>query len=185
MIEAKEAVRTARGLLGTPYSEMDCMALIRAVIRRSPGGASDYRCQGTNWLWSSVNNSGRYRHLTWRQEGLAGACAGMLAFKCRGADVHHTGLVTGEGTVIHSSSAYGKVVETALDESWQLLGIHRDIGIGQAAQGEAETAAQGEAETAAQGEAEAASGAGITIIDAQGRRFCPAGDFRVVIGSLD
>ena len=51
----------------------------------------------------------------------------MLAFKRVGTDVHHVGLVTGDGTVIHSSSTAGKVVETALNGSWQLLGVHRYI----------------------------------------------------------
>ncbi len=128
-IKAHDAIQTARSCLGTAYSEMDCIALIRAVIRRSPGGDSDYRCQGTNWLWRSIDNAKKYRHLTWRQESLSGAQPGMLAFKRRGDDVHHVGLVTGEGTVIHSSSVYGRVVETLLaaDEGWTLLGIHRDI----------------------------------------------------------
>ena len=51
----------------------------------------------------------------------------MLAFKRHGDNIHHVGLVTGEGTVIHSSSAAGKVVETSLDASWQLMGVHRYI----------------------------------------------------------
>ena len=60
-----------------------------------------------------------------------GARAGMLAFKARGTDVHHVGLVTGEGTVIHSSSAQqGRgVVETPFSpaEGWTHLGTHRMI----------------------------------------------------------
>ncbi len=55
----------------------------------------------------------------------------MLAFKARGTDVHHVGLVTGEGTVVHSSSAQqGRgVVETPLSpaEGWTHLGKHRLI----------------------------------------------------------
>ena len=140
MIEAKDAIAAARALLGTPYNEMDCIALIRAVIKKSPGGVSDYRCEGTNWLWRSIANSGKYRHLTWRQEGLDGAKAGMLAFKKKGEDVHHVGLVTQSGTVIHASSAAGCVVETALDCTWQLLGRHRHFGTenGQIAENQAE-----------------------------------------------
>ena len=67
MIEAEDAISTARTLLETPYSKMDCIALIRAVIRRSAGGVKDYRCEGTNWLWRSIDGSGKYRHLIWRQ----------------------------------------------------------------------------------------------------------------------
>ena len=129
MVKTMDAIRTARSLLGTPYSEIDCIGLIVRVIRTSPGGVGAYRCQGTNWLWRSIDNSAKYRDLTWRHEGIAGARAGMLAFKRRSRDVHHVGLVTGDGTVIHSSSAAGKVVETKLDDTWQLLAVHRYIDV--------------------------------------------------------
>ena len=129
MIRAEDAIRTARSLIGTPYSELDCIGLIVRVIRTSPGGVGAYRTAGTNTLWRSATASAKYRDLTWRQEGIAGARAGMLTFKRRSTDVHHVGLVTGEGTVIHSSSAAGKVVETALDSSWKLLAVHRYIEV--------------------------------------------------------
>ena len=129
MIKASDAIRTARILPGTPYSEMDCIALIRAVIKRSAGGDKNYRCEGTNWLWRSISNSGKYKHLTERWETIDGAKPGMLAFKRSGDDVHHVGLVTEAGTVIHSSSVSGCVVETALDSSWHCLGRHRNIEV--------------------------------------------------------
>ncbi|MGN1249993.1 MAG: SH3 domain-containing protein [Candidatus Spyradocola sp.] len=141
VIKAEDAIRTARSLIGTPYAQLDCIGLIVRVIRTSPGGVGAYRTAGTNTLWRSAEASAKYRDLTWRQETssalrapspegkacLVAAQAGMLAFKRRGTDVHHVGLVTGDGTVIHSSSAAGMVVETALDASWQLLAIHRYI----------------------------------------------------------
>ena len=127
MIRHEDAIRTARSLIGTPYSELDCIGLIVRVIRTSPGGVGAYRTAGTNTLWRSAKASAKYRDLTWRQEGISGARAGMLSFKRRSTDIHHVGLVTGDGTVIHSSSVAGKVVETALDSSWQLLAIHRYI----------------------------------------------------------
>lgn len=127
MIRNEDAIAAARALIGTPYSELDCIGLIARVIRTSHGGDPTYRCQGTNWLWRSIDNSARFRDLTWRQEGIDGARAGMLAFKRHGGDVHHVGIVTERGTVIHSSSARGQVVETALDESWHLLAVHRYI----------------------------------------------------------
>lgn len=136
-IKARDAVAMARALLGTPYSELDCINLIKRVIRTAPGGVPWYTTAGTNTLWRSYEASGKYRDLTWRQAGIAGARAGMLAFKRSGEDVHHVGLATGEGTVIHSSSASGKVVETALCGSWHLLGMHRYIEV--EANGEEET----------------------------------------------
>ena len=129
MIEAKEAIRVARSLIGTPYSTLDCIGLIVRVIRTAPGGVTNYRTAGTNSLWDSANASAKYRDLTWRQEGLDGAQAGMLSFKRKSRDTHHVGLVTDDGTVVHSSSAKGCVVETPLASSWQLLARHRYIDI--------------------------------------------------------
>ena len=127
MVKAADAITTARALLGTPYSELDCINLIKRVIRTAPGGVTSYTTAGTNSLWKSYDMSAKYRDLTWRQEGIQGAHAGMLAFKRNGENVHHVGLVTGDGTVVHSSSAKGQVVETALDGGWKLLAIHRYI----------------------------------------------------------
>lgn len=129
MIKAEDAIRTARGLLGTPYSELDCINLIKRVIRASPGGVPGYTTAGTNTLWKSFEASGRYRDLTWRAESTNGARAGMLVFKRSGTNVHHVGLMTERGTVIHSSSVYGRVTETALDASWNLMAVHRYIEV--------------------------------------------------------
>lgn len=154
-IKAQDAIAAARALLGTPYAELDCIGLIVRVIRTSPGGVPDYRTAGTNTLWRSATASAKYRDLTYTQEGTSGALGGMLAFKRSVADVHHVGIVAerplcgmqrgedresqgAEGdyasspggdrfTVIHSSSAKGMVVETALDDSWHLLAVHRYI----------------------------------------------------------
>ena len=136
MIKTQDAIDAARALISTPYSELDCINLIKAVIRRAPGGVPWYTTAGTNALWASYGASAKYRDLTWRQDGIAGARAGMLAFKRHGGDVHHVGLVTERGTVIHSSSARGQVVETALDESWHLLAVHRYIEAAAAAETE-------------------------------------------------
>lgn len=130
MIKADNAVRTGRLLIGTPYAELDCINFIKRIIRTSFGGISGYTTAGTNALWKSYDMSPKYKDLTWRQEGIVGARAGMLAFKRDGSDVHHVGLVTGMGTVLHSSSVNGRgVVETPLSasEGWNLLAKHRYI----------------------------------------------------------
>jgi hypothetical protein len=144
-IKASDAIRVARSLIGTPYSEIDCINLIKKVIRTAPGGAKDYTTAGTNTLWDSYESSGKYRDLTWRQSGIAGAKAGMLAFKTASLnDVSHVGIVTSDGTVIHSSSTYGGrgVVETPLtaSEGWTLLGIHKHIDVAESAAERQETA---------------------------------------------
>lgn len=132
MIETSEAIRTARALIGTPYSELDCINLIKKVIRTAPGGDKNYTTAGTNELWNSFDSVPKYRHLIWRQTGISGAKPGMLAFMGVGTgDVSHTGLVTERGTVIHSSKSRGGVVETELTEKngWNGLGAHRMIEV--------------------------------------------------------
>ncbi len=133
MIRTGDALRVGRALLGTPYGsgagQLDCINLIKRIIRTAPGGVPSYTTAGTNALWSSANMAAKYRDLIWRQEGVAGARPGMLAFKRSGSDVHHVGLVTSPTTVLHSSSALGKVVETALDSNWHLLAAHRYIEV--------------------------------------------------------
>lgn len=129
-IKAAEAIRIGRSLLGTSYSTMDCIGFIRVIIQRGAGGDPNYRCEGTNWLWDSIKNSGKYQHITWRQEGIEGAKPGMLTLMRDGADDEsHVGLVTERGTVLHSSKSRGGVVETDFNErnGWDLLAIHRHI----------------------------------------------------------
>lgn len=143
MVNYKDAIARARELLGTPYGTgegaLDCIGLIVRVIRTTtPGGIRGYKTAGTDTLWSSYNSSQKYRDLNWRRVGTDGARPGMLAFKGSGTDKqgdgqpHHVGLVAeknGELTVIHASSANGKVVETPLygPYGWTLLAIHRYI----------------------------------------------------------
>lgn len=132
MIKTSEAIRTARALIGTPYSELDCINLIKKVIRTCAGGDKRYTTAGTNALWDSDSKRGKYRDLTWKQTGISGAKPGMLAFMGVGTgDVSHTGLVTERGTVIHSSKSRGEVVETELTEKngWNGLGKHRMIAV--------------------------------------------------------
>lgn len=132
MIKTSEAIRAARALIGTPYSELDCINLIKKVIRTAPGGDKNYTTAGTNDLWNSDSKSAKYRDLTWKQEGISGAKAGMLAFMGVGTgDVNHTGLVTERGTVLHSSKSRGGVVETEITDKslWNGLGKHRMIAV--------------------------------------------------------
>ena len=132
MITSDTAIRMARGLIGTSYETLDCINLIKKVIRTGVGGDKRYTTAGTNALWDSDSKRGRYRDLTWKQAGISGAKPGMLAFMGVGTgDVSHTGLVTERGTVIHSSKSRGGVVETELTEKagWNGLGVHRMIAV--------------------------------------------------------
>ena len=141
MIQAEEAIRAARGLIGTSYETLDCINLIKKVIRTCAGGDKRYTTAGTNALWNSFDSAAKYRDLTWRQAGISGAKPGMLAFMGVGTgDVNHTGLVTERGTVVHSSKSRGGVVETALTEKagWNGLGVHRRIEVDYSEGGKAE-----------------------------------------------
>lgn len=132
MIQVEEVIRVARSLIGTSYETLDCINLIKKVIRVSAGGDKRYTTAGTNALWDSDSKRGRYRDLTWKQAGISGARPGMLAFMGVGTgDVSHTGLVTERGTVIHSSKSRGGVVETELTAKagWNGLGVHRMIAV--------------------------------------------------------
>ena len=132
MIQADAAIRTARGLIGTSYETLDCINLIKKVIRTCAGGDKRYTTAGTNELWNSFDSVPKYRHLIWRQSGISGAKPGMLAFMGVGTgDVSHTGLVTERGTVIHSSKSRGGVVETELTAKagWNGLGVHQVIEV--------------------------------------------------------
>ena len=132
MIDATTAIRAAREMIGTAYSELDCINFIKKIIRTAPGGDKNYTTAGTNDLWNSDSKSAKYRDLTWKQEGISGAKAGMLAFMGVGTgDASHTGLVTERGTVLHSSKSRGCVVETELTEKrgWNGLGKHRVIAV--------------------------------------------------------
>lgn len=132
MIKAKDAIETARSILGTPYSELDCINLIKKVIRIAPGGDPKFTTAHVPALWASGddNVAAKYHYLTRRWENIACPQLGLLAFKGKplGFDHQpsHIGIVSkkdSQWTVIHSSSVYGKVVETPLTtkEGWTLL----------------------------------------------------------------
>ncbi len=127
----QDAIRVGRALIGTPYSQLDCINFIKKIIRTAPGGVKDYTTAGSNALWRSYDSAPKYKDLTWRRDSILGAKAGDLAFKADGEDYHHVGLVTDVGTVLHSSSTQGGrgVVETPLTskEGWTHLATHRYI----------------------------------------------------------
>ena len=123
MIKTSDAIEVGRSLLGTPYSTYDCINYVKKIIRIAPGGDPKYTTAGTNTLWRS-------KDLTWKQESLDNPQPGMLAFKASGTDVHHIGLVSSPTTVLHSSSAMGKAVETdLLNGQWKYLAKHKLIEV--------------------------------------------------------
>lgn len=139
MISTSEAIRVARSKLGTTYGsgpgQLDCINLIKWIIRHSVGGDPSYTDAHVPALWASYESSGRYKHLIAQHIGIDGALPGMLAFKGQplghDREPSHVGLVSYNGMVIHASSAKGEVVETELDNGqWTLLGTSKWIQVG-------------------------------------------------------
>ena len=59
MNHSTTSIRTARGLLGTSYDELDCINLIKKVIRTAPGGDKRYTTAGTKDLLSRDRRSAK------------------------------------------------------------------------------------------------------------------------------
>ena len=118
MVTTKDAIDMARSLLGVPYGsgagELDCINLIKKIIRTCPGGVPGYTTAGTNALWASRDASGKYRDITaWRELGSGeSGRAGEILAMISGEHCDHVGLAIGDGTVIHASKSRGAVVCT-------------------------------------------------------------------------
>ena len=118
MVATKDAIDMARSLLGVPYGsgagELDCINLVKKIIRSCPGGVKGYTTAGTNALWASRNAWPKYRDITaWRALGKGeSGHAGELLAMVSGERCDHVGLAIGDGTVIHASQSRGAVVCT-------------------------------------------------------------------------
>lgn len=129
-VPGHEAVRIAASFLGTPYSELDCINLVKYIIRKGPGGVPGYTIAGTNALWRSQTAAAKYRDITaCRAIGDGSALAGELAVMRKGDDCSHVGICTGTGEIIHSSASSGEVVRTPLTarSGWTHVLTHRYI----------------------------------------------------------
>lgn len=122
-------ITNARKLIGKSYEECDCIGVVRKSLSIS--------CQGTNWLWRSINNSSKYRYLVERHQ--AGynqfISPGCVVFKISSKvpagyddppDCHHVGVYTGK-TVIHSSPNIGVREEKFNDGDWQGMGWMKQV----------------------------------------------------------
>lgn len=136
MIQAAQAIQAARALLGTPYGsgagEIDCINLIKKIIRTCPGGVKNYTTSGSNGLWKSRGASEKYRDvIAWRtlENGDSGRAGEILAM-VRGESCDHVGLCVGDGTVIHASKSHGAVVCTDVAKNgWTHALTHRYIEV--------------------------------------------------------
>ena len=136
MITAKDAISTAMDLLGTPYSDLDCINFIKKIIRTAPGGDPEYTDAHVPALWASYDSSPKYRHLSARWTNINDLKPGRLVFKGkplgRDREPSHVGMYIGNGQVIHSSSTKGCVVITDVNNGqWTLSGDSVMIQVGE------------------------------------------------------
>ena len=110
-MENKKFCDNVLALLGQPYSQTDCIGVVRK--------AAGIRCQGTNWLWRSYTFSGKYKYLTQRLERpprMTELENGMLVFRIKWDQIpkgytdrpncHHVGVIV-NGTVVQSNESSG------------------------------------------------------------------------------
>lgn len=104
------------GLIGTPYSELDCQAFVEEVLKRAGMKIINYR--GSNHMWRELVYD---RHMIVNTDIPVGALVFIVKFdggeKKRGyndamGNATHVGIYLGEGRVIHSTTGgvqYGKL----------------------------------------------------------------------------
>lgn len=107
----KNFLNNVKNLIGKPYSECDCAAVIRKAL--------NINFSGTNWLFRSLNNSSKYKYITELHKCGDGVTPppGSVVFKADEnkipdgysdkPDAYHCGVVDSDGYIIHSSPKIG------------------------------------------------------------------------------
>lgn len=130
-MDSKTFCENAVALIGLPYSNCDCIG----VVRRAAG----IRCQGTNWLWRSYTSSGKYQFLTERYDNppLKGRTIdGTLVFRIKWNETpsgysdkpncHHVGILYGSD-VIQSQEGKGVYRKEYNPKEWDAMGWLKQI----------------------------------------------------------
>lgn len=125
-------VEKCKNLIGLPYSQCVCDAVIRRALNIS--------FKGSNWLFRSVKNSSKYRYITELHACGDGTTPppGAVVFKIDGSktpkgydttpDAYHCGVVDADGYVIHSSPNTGvrKDMESRWTD-WDYWGLMKQV----------------------------------------------------------
>lgn len=128
----KEFISNCYTLLGKPYSEVDCIGVIRKAL--------NIRIEGSNWLFRSINNSPKYRYLVLRKPCSSDETPppGAVVFKIdesktpngyeTGPDAYHCGVVDEDGYVIHSSPKTGVRKDfNSRWKTWDYWGLMKQV----------------------------------------------------------
>lgn len=131
-MDNKTFLEKVYSLIGLTYDECVCDAVIRNALEIS--------FSGTNWLFRSINNSGKYRYLTKRVVCGGGEepPPGAIVFKIdesktpsgysTGPDAYHCGVVDYDGFVIHSSPKTGVRKDTKSRWiEWDYWGLMKQV----------------------------------------------------------
>lgn len=126
-----EFVEGVKALIGTPYEKCDC----KDVIAKPLG----IRFAGTNWLWRSIKNSGKYRYLSKRVKSspFSGELKpGDILFRIRDKvpggyddkpDAYHVSVYIGDGKIVHSSPSTGVREDEYIYGAWQGWGSMKQV----------------------------------------------------------
>lgn len=122
-----EFCANVKSLIGESYTQTDCIAVVRK--------AAKIRCQGTNWLWRSYKNSGKYQYLTQRMERpptISELTNGLLVFRIRWDEVpkgytdkpncHHVGVIVDHDKVVQSQENRGVTIKPYYLDEWNGCG---------------------------------------------------------------
>ena len=125
-MENKRFCENVLSLIGQPYSQTDCIGVVRK--------AAGIRCQGTNWLWRSYNNSEKYKYLIQRMERpprMIELLNGLLVFRIKWDQIpkgysdrpncHHVGVIV-DGFVIQSNESAGVNRKPYIIDEWDGCG---------------------------------------------------------------
>lgn len=125
-------IANAVDLIGTPYNECDCAAVIRKAL--------GVKFAGTNWLFRSIDNSSKYKYLRERHACGGGKIPppGAVVFMTdetktpdgyeTGPDAYHCGILDVDGYVIHSSPKTGVRKDmTSRWTEWDYWGLMKQV----------------------------------------------------------
>lgn len=137
----------AMALLGTPYANLDCQALVRRAVsdaggERPPKGVNTLMRSDSILWWGTLENARAQGMLVPGAALLIHADDGREPARYRGdgmGNFHHIGLYVGDGaltdngracSVIHSSQTRGRVAGSTLQNGWTHLAWLGEIDYG-------------------------------------------------------